>query len=547
MGKRGLQALIFLLIVVMALTVGCTAKVEKVNDGEQQPSNNGQNDTTDEQSVEDGAATEEQVSEESSENEDTDQTETDVEDSEGTEGTEGTETEGSEGTETEGTEDADKEEATEVVEEKDLRYVATDMLNVRSEATVRSDILGNLPRGFEIAVVEELELEDGSKWLKFNYDKAGEIVEAWVYGKLTTTEKTTIAKPYSDVDYSPYDKTTGFKSNPPVKAKALFITGHSATNSKLDELVKAIKETELNALVIDVKDDNGTLLFHSETAESILPSANDRVHIKDDIEGFVKRLRDEDIYLIARVVTFKSPKYAKAYPERSITYKGSSKVFSNRDGAAWASPYDRQLWDYNLGIAKEAAALGFNEIQFDYVRFPATGSKLDKSLDFRNDLGESKPLAIQSFLKYAREDLNAMEAYVAADVFGWAATSQGDVGIGQHWEALTNVVDYICPMVYPSHYGPGNFGLAVPDANPYATINYSTKDALMRNANVETPALIRPWIQDFTATWVKGHISYGTAEVKAQIKALKDNGVEEYLIWNAANRYHLGAYEKVEE
>ncbi len=129
---------------------------------------------------------------------------------------------------------------------------------------------------------------------------------------------------------------------------------------------------------------------------------------------------------------------------------------------------------------------------------------------------------------------------MSADVFGWVASAQNDVGIGQHWEALTNVVDIMCPMMYPSHYGPGNYGLSVPDAFPYETIDRGIKDALERDAHVDTPAKLRPWIQDFTARWVKGHIKYGPAEVEAQIRALEDNGINEYLLWNAGNYYTEG-------
>jgi hypothetical protein len=196
------------------------------------------------------------------------------------------------------------------------------------------------------------------------------------------------------------------------------------------------------------------------------------------------------------------------------------------------------LWDYNVTVAEEAARLGFNEIQFDYVRFPASnGGKLDASLDYRNPEGETKSEAIQKFLVYAHERLSPLGVYVAADVFGWAASSTDDVGIGQHWEAVSNVVDYLCAMMYPSHYGPGNYGYAVPDAAPYGVIDKGIKDSMARNQNIETPGALRPWIQDFTATWVKGHIRYGAAELRAQIDALKANGVEEYLLWNAGNSY----------
>ncbi len=349
-----------------------------------------------------------------------------------------------------------------------------------------------------------------------------------------------IKRKIDGVDYNAYEKIYEYPSNPRVEVKGVYLTENSAGNSKLDELIDLANNSEINAFVIDVKDDNGNLLFYSEAAEKYSPSGNKHVVIKD-MPALMKKLKDNNIYTIARIVAFKSPRYAKTYPERAITYKDTHNVYVG-NGMMWASAYDRQLWDYNIEVSKEAAELGFNEIQFDYVRFPASGGgKLDKSLDYKNELGETKTEAIQKFLKYANDELRPYEVYISADVFGWAASSLDDVGIGQQWEGISNVVDYICPMVYPSHYGPGNYGLSVPDAFPYETVYRSTKDGIERNNNLMTPSTIRPWIQDFTAPWVKGHIRYGAEEVRLQIKALEDLDIPEYILWNAGNRYSEGA------
>lgn len=348
-----------------------------------------------------------------------------------------------------------------------------------------------------------------------------------------------ILRPIADVDYSAFEKNESFESNPKVDVKGVYVTGHSARGDRLQELYTLIEETELNAMVIDVKDDNGYLLFYSEAAEKYNPEANNHVYIKD-METFIKNMKDRGIYVIARIVTFKSPIYARTHTERAIVYKDSGSLYSDADGLIWASPHDRNLWEYNVGVAIEAAKYGFNEIQFDYVRYPAIGNK--NRMDYRNKEEESHTATIQNFLKYAYSELTPYEVYVAADVFGWAATALDDVGIGQQWEGISNVVDYMCPMMYPSHYGPNNFGLSVPDAFPYETIDRSLKDAFKRDSNLETPGMIRPWIQDFTAPWVPGYIRYGVPEVKAQIKALKANGINEYLVWNAGNRYSKNAY-----
>ncbi len=356
-----------------------------------------------------------------------------------------------------------------------------------------------------------------------------------VYEKLSDF----ISKPISDVDYEAFEKHSEYPENPKREVKGIYVTGHSASGERLDQLLALIDETELNAMVIDVKDDNGYLLFHSEVAEKYNPKANEKVYIKD-MESFVKKLKEHDVYLIARIVTFKSPIYARSNPDRAIVYKASQGLYSDRDGLIWASPHDRELWAYNTGVAKEAAAYGFDEIQFDYVRYPAIANP--SQMDYRNTEEESHTATIQKFLKYAYGELSPSHVYIAADVFGWTATALDDVGIGQHWEAISNVVDYTCPMMYPSHYGPNNFGLSVPDAYPYETIDRSIKDAIERNANLETPGMLRPWIQDFTAKWVKGYIRYGAAEVRAQIEALEANGINEYLVWNAGNSYSKNAY-----
>lgn len=404
------------------------------------------------------------------------------------------------------------------------------------------DSILKLDKLTSVYVTSRVQDESGvDKWyeIQYNYEDLDTI--GWIEAdKLTARRQDLIYRPYDNVDYEAWDKVDSYESNPYTEAKGIYVSGHIAANKRLDDLIDLANRTALNAFVIDVKDDNGNMLFYSESAAKYSPSANDRYYIKD-MEALMKKLKDNNIYTIARIVTFKSPRYAKDNPDRAILRRSTGQVYQSKDGVHWASPYDRDLWDYNVGVALEAADWGFNEIQFDYVRFPASGGgKLDSSLDYRNHENETKPEAIQNFLKYAYTQISEKEVYVSADVFGWVASAQNDVGIGQHWEALTNVVDIMCPMMYPSHYGPGNYGLSVPDAFPYETIDRGIKDALERDAHVDTPAKLRPWIQDFTARWVKGHIKYGPAEVEAQIRALEDNGINEYLLWNAGNYYTEG-------
>jgi len=191
-------------------------------------------------------------------------------------------------------------------------------------------------------------------------------------------------------------------------------------------------------------------------------------------------------------------------------------------------------------LAKEAADFGFNEILFDYIRFPDRVQDLDKSskLIYNNTYSETKPEVIQRFLKYAHDELSKKDVYTAASVFGQIGISKNDENIGQHWESISNVVDFINPMAYPSHYAKGTYGLENPDNNPFILLNHYTKDVISRNNNLENPAIIETWIQGFSASWIKNHKDYKIQELKEQIKALKIEGLNSYLVWNASNHYY---------
>ncbi len=421
---------------------------------------------------------------------------------------------------------------------ENIVYISADRLNVRQEPFVSAPKIGQLMKGAGVAVLETSIGQDEKEWLKISFDNGNEKTTGWIAAEYTVKNRIeALDEQFRNLDFSAQDKVDEYPDNPRVKVRGIYLTIHSASGSRLDSLIEMAKRTNINAFVIDVKDDNGYMLFPTKAAEKFAPKANEKAPVRD-INAFMKKLKDNGIYTIARIVTFKDPVYTETYPDKAIIDKRTGKPHTNNDGLRWASPYDRQLWEYDVAVAKEAAEVGFNEIQFDYVRFPASnGGKLDSVLDYRNNRGETKPQAIQDFLKYAYKELSPYQVYIAADVYGLVGSAIDDMGIGQYWEAISNVVDYICPMMYPSHYANHTYGLPVPDAYPYETIYHSIRDSLLRNNNIETPAIIRPWIQDFTASWVKGHIRYGEAEVRAQIKALEENGIDEFMLWNPNNIY----------
>ncbi len=335
--------------------------------------------------------------------------------------------------------------------------------------------------------------------------------------------------------------------NPPVKAKGIYVTGHSVGQAgRFNNLLALLDSTELNSMVIDVKNDHGKMSYKSEIEIVNELKSDVSVPIKD-IEAVMATLKERGVYPIARIVVFRDPYLSEQRPDWAIQ-KNSGGVWRDYKKFAWVNPYEKNVWDYNIAIAKEAALLGFREIQFDYVRFPENARRVDIEAYYPGNNDVEKDDNIANFVSYAREQLEEYNVHIAADVFGVIATSWADSDrIGQTWEKLSVITEYICPMVYPSHYGPGYFGFPVPDANPAGTIRRSMADAVKRNAPLENPAIIRPWLQSFTATWIKGYIPYGAREVRQQIEAAIELGIDEYMIWNAGNRYHTASFLTEEE
>ncbi|KZE80569.1 GTP-binding protein [Paenibacillus elgii] len=333
---------------------------------------------------------------------------------------------------------------------------------------------------------------------------------------------------------TPVDKKDPQKDAP--KVKGIYVTAHSAGGSRMNTLLKLMDDTELNSMVIDLKDDWGYITY--DTGNPELNAMDTTQKIITDMPKLMSTLQEHKVYPIARIVVFKDTVLAKKRPDLS---------FVNPDGSLWGNgknppdsfvnPYKKEVWDYNIAIAKEAAKAGFKEIQFDYVRFPEGFEKRADTLKYDKD-ERSRIEAVAEFVKYAREQLTPLGVRVSVDIFGYAASVPAAEGIGQDFQKISQNVDVICPMIYPSHYSNGWFGAKVPDAAPYVTINGAMKDTAKKLDPLQSlKPVVRPWIQDFTATWVPGHVRYGKKEIEEQIRALKDNGTEEFLLWNAVNTY----------
>lgn len=323
------------------------------------------------------------------------------------------------------------------------------------------------------------------------------------------------------------------------KVKGIYVTAYSAGGSRLDSLIDLVDKTELNSMVIDIKDDAGYITY--KTDNPTLQQMGKPQNFIGDIDKLMARLEKHEIYPIARIVVFKDTVLAKKNPELSFR-KGDGSVWSNSKGDSFVNPYSKEVWDYNIEVAKEAAKQGFKEIQFDYVRFPEGFEKRADSLKYtKNELSRIETVA--AFVKYAREQLEPLGIRVSVDIFGYAASVPAAEGIGQDFVKISDQVDIICPMIYPSHYTTGWFNAKDPDKAPYQTIKGAVTDTLKKLEPLgDKKPIIRPWIQDFTASWLgKGHYTkYGKHEVEEQIRALNEMNIDEYLLWNANNRYTDG-------
>lgn len=382
----------------------------------------------------------------------------------------------------------------------------------------------------------------------------------------------------------------------PVKVKGIYVSGPMAgTKSSMEKLIDLVDTTELNAMVIDIKNDSGEVTYDMDLP--IVQEIGSDVHYIHDIKALVSKLKEKHIYLIARIVAFKDPLLAKKKPSLSIKNKDGS-IFRDSKGLSWVNPYKKEVWDYLVSIGKEAADLGFDEIQFDYIRF-STDSAM-KNADFGKEAEtKTKEQVIMEFTKYACEQLKPLGVFVSADVYGTIIDSKTDAAIvGQDYAGMSEYLDYISPMIYPSHYADGVYGISHPDLEPYNLIKTAleksqaaleiqkggtkgsgtqgnetkesgepkdgtqsskeTSEEAFANNSLETAAGtseetptgasenttagtstadVRPWLQDFTATWIPYHKTYGAKEIRAQIQAVYDAGYDQWILWNGRNQY----------
>jgi hypothetical protein len=313
----------------------------------------------------------------------------------------------------------------------------------------------------------------------------------------------------------------------------------SGSTRRIDALLQVARTTEINSFVIDIKDATGYVSHRTDVPLAQEIGATGEIRIRD-LPGLLRRLGEAGVYPIARIVIVKDPLLSTAYPDYAVQDREGG-VFKDGKGIVWLNPYDRRVWDYHVDLAAEVAKMGFPEIQWDYVRFPDIPAS-EKELVVYPGAGDMpQPEAIRAFLAYSRERLAPLGVTVTADVFGITTSATRDVGIGQVWESFIGAVDVALPMIYPSHYWRGSFGYETPNAFPYEVVKRAMEDALRRSASVEGAGATRPWLQDFTL----GKPAYDAPEVRAQIQATYDAGIQEWILWNPGSSYTESALEPV--
>src|SRR5216117_649513 len=324
----------------------------------------------------------------------------------------------------------------------------------------------------------------------------------------------------------------------PASIKALYVNAWAFGSPKLWQLVRLADETEINAFVIDVKDDTGCMLYPSAvpTAQEIGANACTRAK---DARARLDTLVAHGIYPIARFVVAKDPLLAERKPGWSVQHRDGG-LWRDRIGMAWVDAYNDSVWIYAAQLAREAVKLGFQEVQFDYVRFPdEPRERLETAVFPARRPGQSQRDAVRAHIALLRDRLRPLGAPVTFDIFGLTASATGDLGIGQVWEDFIAVADVVLPMVYPSHYYRGAYGFARPNAEPYRVVRNALREAFDRSRPRGSSAEIRPYLQAFTLG--RRLPRYTPFEIREQIRAAEELGITSWVLWNPRSVYQRGS------
>ena len=344
------------------------------------------------------------------------------------------------------------------------------------------------------------------------------------------------------LDYPVLEKGNFPDNKMPRECRTLYL--NKACIEYIDDYIEIAQNSDVNAFIIDVKESDGPA-YESPVIKEYSPSSYEYAfNTFDDYKAAIQKCKDAGIYVIGRIVTFKDDLYAEDHPESVLVDKASGTPYMLAS-AYWPSPYQRSVWEYNVRLAIEAAEeMGFNEINFDYIRFPDRIDLVIDSIDFRNDYNETMAQAINRFMFYVRDELHERNVYFSADVFG--ETSNDYVcAYGQYWPMMSNIADVMCAMPYPDHFAIHDYG--IPQAVwevPYTLLNYWGMYVVERQNETPSPAKVRTWIQGFDTTWQEPQVEYTVDKINEQIEGLYVNGLDDgYMVWNAPSElYRYWAY-----
>ena len=327
----------------------------------------------------------------------------------------------------------------------------------------------------------------------------------------------------------------------PQYVRGLYLSGRGAGSASLREpVLELIRNSELNAVVVDVKTDDGSVTYIDTEVELAIAAGSNRNDV--DMRAFLETLKEDNIYPIARIVVFKDSRIGAHRPEWA--FKDMDGEVWKRGSTIWIDPRNREYWDYILDLSIEAALMGFREIQYDYVRWPDGLAHQVPVQDIPPyNLTKDGPFerseVIAEFLAYMAEGLKPYNVEISADIYGLIGRVDHELTVGQQLELLlASGLDIICPMMYPGHYADNTYFSGPQNRNPYQVIYSGTREYLDRMEQAQSAVILRPWLQDFNDR----DFNYGVKQIHAQLQALKDQGVKEYLFWNAGNKYTAEAY-----
>lgn len=447
-----------------------------------------------------------------------------------------------------------------IILEKEM-YVRTPVTIYESEDSIK--ILGMAKKGEKLDIVGYNKVnEDGSiSMYKIKYND----IEGYVYGKYLVNNKELSLVNYDEdgnyqihkkrgdsfgggdagnLDYYPYEKAKFENNVMPDEVRALYL--NSGVVSNVDAYIKIAKNSGINAFVVDIKDNTSPAYPAKAMQEYSITNYNKAINSYETYKKAIKKLKDEGFYVIGRITVFKDSYYAKDHPEDTIKDNNTNSSY-NHDGSYWPSAFKRNVWEYNVKLAIESVQeMGFNEIQFDYVRFPDRTGNLEKKgvINFGNVYKEDKAQAIQQFVMYACDEIHKHNAYVSIDVFGESAHNYV-TAYGQYWAAISNVADVISGMPYPDHFSAHEYGFnEVVWTIPYKLLNlWGNNFVMKRQKEIPTPAIVRTWIQTYD-TYKNPKVIYDSYMIKEEIKGLYDAGLKGgFMTWNGSS--NLSKYDSV--